>query len=149
MSAPGMGSSILLVSDFPLVFADLANILKTDPDLDVRLVPDTDTAAERIAAEKPHLIICRCSAFEALSQVCEEREGDDTGGPAPFLFSFFSRGQTHGRSPQPSSGGPMTISKSPFADRPSFPSFVRSSTGEGCGRNCGERRKGSPRRTSF
>ena len=89
MSAPGMGSSILLVSDSPLVFADLADILKTDPDLDVRLVPDTDTAAESIAAEKPHLIICRCSAFEALSQVCEEKEGDDTGALPPFFLLLF------------------------------------------------------------
>jgi len=89
MSAPGMGSSILLVSDSPLVFADLADILKTDPNLDVRLVPDTDKAAERIAAEKPHLIVCRCSAFETLSQVCEERESDDTGALPPFFLLLF------------------------------------------------------------
>ena len=89
MSAPGMGSSILLVSDSPLVFAALADILKTDPDLDVQLVPDTDKAAERIAAEKPHLIICRCSAFETLSRVCEEREGDDAGALPPFFLLLF------------------------------------------------------------
>jgi len=91
MSAPDAASRILLVSDSPLVFAPLADILRTDPSLDVHVVSDTTEAAESIAAEAPHVIICRCSAFETLSSVCEERVDEDTGILPPF-FLLLSQG---------------------------------------------------------
>lgn len=86
MSAPDMGSKILLVSDSPLVFAPLADILKTDPSLDVHLVSDTDKAAESIALLPPHIIVCRSRAFEVVSRACKEREGGDTGILPPFFL---------------------------------------------------------------
>ncbi len=95
MSTPKTGSRILLVSDSPLVFGPLADILNTAGDLGVQLVSDVEKAAQSIAADKPDLIICRCSAFVALSEAGVGGDNDGARVLSPF-FLLLSRG-TDGR----------------------------------------------------
>jgi len=93
MSFPGTGSRILLVADSSPAFARVAEILKSDESLRMQLISDTERAAQCIAADEPDIVICRCRAYEALSQASLDNEGDRVFSP---FFLLLSRG-TDGR----------------------------------------------------